>query len=250
MRSLHRLALASGIALASAALPAATYLPMSDVDLVGQAPIIVRAELVDQAVRVDRVGGVDLPFTIATLRVLESFKGDLGEETIRVRLPGGTVGAWSWLLPGTPVFTSGGEFVLMLDTLADGSGERRLSEFGLAKFDLVYDEGGRRFAVRPVFSPEADVQLSRLTAPLQAAAMGDGTAVWARDAESFLAGLRRVSQGEAMPPVAYASPAGGFLRQAPSRSSATARTKWGDIGGFEPTSDGLFRWYWELATNP
>ncbi len=239
-----------GVSLVSAALPAATYLPMSDGDLVRLAPIIVRAELVDQTVRVDRVGGVDLPFTIATLHVLEVFKGDLGEETIRVRLPGGTVGAWSWSLPGTPAFTSGGEFVLMLDTIADGSGERRLSEFGLAKFDLVYDEGGRRFAVRPVFSPEADVQLSRLTAPLQAAAMGDGTSVWARDAESFLAALRRVSQGEAMPPVAYASPAGGFLRQAPSQSSATVRTKWADIGGFEPTSDGLFRWYWELATNP
>jgi PKD repeat protein len=239
-----------GAGLVSAALPAATYLPMSDTDLVRLAPIIVRAELVDRTVRVDRVGGVDLPFTIATLHVLETLKGDLGEETIRVRLPGGTVGAWSWSLPGTPAFASGGEFVLMLDTIADGSGERRLTEFGLAKFDLVYDEGGRRFAVRPVFSPEADVQLSKLTAPLQAAAMGDGTSVWARDAESFLAALRRVSQGEPMPPVAYASPAGGFLRQAPSQSSATVRTKWGDIGGFEPTSDALFRWFWELATNP
>jgi hypothetical protein len=158
---------------------------------------------------------VDLPFTLAALHVLETFQGDPGEDTIRVRLPGGTVGAWSWSLPGTPAFASGGEFVLMLDTIADGSGERRLSEFGLAKFDLVYDEGGRRFAVRPVFSPEADVQLSRLTAPLQAAAMGDGTSVWARDAESFLAALRRVSQGESMPPVAYASPAGGFVRRRP-----------------------------------
>ena len=168
--SARRLAvrLALGACLVSAALPAATYLPMSDTDLVRLAPIIVRAELVDQTVRVDRVGGVDLPFTIVTLHVLETFQGDLGEDTIRVRLPGGTVGSWSWSLPGTPAFTSGGEFVLMLDTVADGSGERRLSEFGLAKFDLVYDEGGRRFAVRPVFSPEADVQLSRLTAPLEA----------------------------------------------------------------------------------
>jgi hypothetical protein len=231
-----------------AALPAATYAPMSDPDLVGEAPIIVRVELVDQTVRVDRVGSVDLPFTIATLRVLETFKGDLGEETIRVRLPGGTVGAWSWSLPGTPAFASGGEFVLMLDTFADGSGERRLTEFGLAKFDLVTDEGGRRFAVRPVLSPEADVRLSRLTAPLQAAAMGDGTSVWARDAESFLAALRRVAQGEAMPPVAYASPAGGFLRQAPSPSTATVRTKWTNIGGAEPTN--LFRWFWDTGDSP
>jgi hypothetical protein len=223
---------------------------MSDTDLVAQAPIIVRANLVDQTVRVDRVGSLDLPFTIATLRVLETLKGDPGEETIRVRLPGGTVGSWSWSLPGTPAFATGGEFVLMLDTIADDSGERRLTEFGLSKFDLVSDEAGRRFAVRPAFSPEADVQLSRLMAPLQAAAMGDGTSVWARDAESFLSALRLVSRGGAMPAVTYASPAGGFVKQAPSASSVSVRTKWGDIGGFEPTSTGLFRWFWELATNP
>jgi hypothetical protein len=242
-----------GAGLVSAALPAATYLPMSDTDLVHLAPIIVRAELVDQTVRVDRVGGVDLPFTIATLHVLETFKGDSGEETIRVRLPGGTVGSWAWALPGTPAFSGGGEFVVMLDTIGDGSGERRLSEFGLAKFDLVYDESGRRFAVRPTFSPEADVQLSRLSGPLQAAATGDGTSVWSRDAESFLAGLRLVRRGEGMPPVAYASPSGGFLKASPAASpasSASVRTKWGDIGGFEPTSDALFRWFWELVNGP
>src|SRR5262249_36876244 len=185
-----RLVLCLLACLVCAALPAATYLPMADNDLVRQAPIIVRAELVDRTVRVDRVGGVDLPFTIATLHVLETFKGDPAEDTIRVRIPGGTVGSWSWSLPGTPAFSSGGEFVVMLDTIADGSGERRLTEFGLAKFDLVYDEGGKRFAVRPVFSPEADVQLSRLAGPLQAAAVGDGTSGWARDAAPFPVALR------------------------------------------------------------
>ena len=208
-----------------------------------QAPIIVRAELVDRTVRVDRVGGVDLPFTIATLHVLETFKGDPGEETIRVRLPGGTVGSWSWALPGTPEFSSGGEFVVMLDSIADGSGERRLSEFGLAKFDLVSDEAGRRFAVRPVFSPEADVQLSRLSAPLQAAAMGDGTSVWSREAESFLAALRLVSRGEPWPGVVYRSPSGALNRAEPG-----VRKKWGNVGGVEGNPEA--RWFWDTGDSP
>jgi hypothetical protein len=226
------------------ALRAATYLPMADADLVAQAPLIVRAGLVDLTVRVDRVGGVDLPFTIATLRVLETLKGDPGEETIRVRLPGGVVGRSAWALPGTPAFTSGGEFVVMLDTIADGTGERRLSEFGLAKFDLVTDQAGRRFAVRPTFSPEADVHLSRLPAALEAAAMGDGTSVRSRDAESFLAALRAAGRGEGMPAVSYASPTGDFVKE------ASVRDKFGNIGGFEPTSDALFRWFWELVNGP
>ncbi|HEY2796839.1 MAG TPA: PKD domain-containing protein [Thermoanaerobaculia bacterium] len=230
----------SGCLLSGDALRAATYLPMSDADLVAQASIIVRAELVDQSVRVDRIGTVDLPFTIVTLHVLEAFKGDPGGDTIRVRLPGGTTDSSSWSLPGTPAFASGGEFVLMLDTIADGSGERRLSEFGLAKFDLVSDESGRRFAVRPVFSSEADVQLSRLAGPLEAAATGDSTPR-ARDGESFLAALRRVSRGEPMPPVAYVAPVGGFIR---------LQTKFSNIGGFEPTTQGLFRWNWDAPSQP
>lgn len=247
IRSVHarRVALTLSGCLVCAWLRAATYLPMSDADLVRLAPTIVRAEVVDQAVRVDRVEGNDLPFTIVTLRVLETFKGDPGGDSIRVRLPGGTVGGWSWSLPGTPRFESGGEVVLMLDEIADGSGERRLSEFGLAKFDLVSDGQARRFAIRPAFSAEADVRLSRLDAPLESAALGDGTAVRSRDAESFLIALRAVSRGEALPAVAWAAPSGALVRPA-----SGFHAEWTNIGGKEPTSQGLFRWDWDAVSQP
>ena len=179
-----------------AAMRAATYLPMSDADLIRQAPTIVRAEVLDQTVRVDRVGANDLPFTIVTLRVLETFQGGVEEATFRVRVPGGTDGDRAWAIPGTPAFTPGEEVVLMLDTFADGSGERRLTELGLSKFELVYDEGGRRFAIRSAFSAEADLQLSRVGAPLEAVAISDPSAAPARDAESFLAALRAARRGD------------------------------------------------------
>lgn len=225
-------------------LSAATYLPMSDADLARLAPTIVRAEVVDQSVRVQRVGSEDLPFTIVTLRLLETFKGAGTGETFRVRLPGGAVGNRAWSIPGTPTFQTGQEVVLMLDAIADDSTELRLTEFGLSRFDLVSDASGRRFAVRPAFPAEADLQLSRVDAPLEAQAFGDPARVPARDAESFLAALRALSRNGEVSQISYAVPTGGFVRRPVGRF----HPEWTNIGGSEPTSE--FRWFWDTAASP
>jgi PKD repeat protein len=225
-------------------LPAATYLPMSDADLARLAPTVVRAEVVEQTVRVDRVGDQDLPFTVVTLRPLETFKGEVGGQTFRVRLPGGMVGGRAWSIPGTPTFQTGQEVVLMLDHIADGSTDLRLTEFGLSRFDLVTDAAGRRFAVRPAFSAEADLQLSRVGSPLEALAFGDPAAVPSRDAESFLSALRALSRTGQASPVAYAVPTGGFGR----RPGGSFHTEWTNIGGDEPNNE--FRWFWDTGDSP
>ena len=230
--------------LLSVALPAASYLPMSDADLMRLAPTIVRAEVLDKSVRLQLVGSEDLPFTIVTLRLLESFKGASSEETLRVRLPGGTTGDRAWSIPGTPTFEIGLEVVLMLDAIPDGFHEYRLTEFGLSKFDLVSDEAGRRFAVRSVFSAEADRKLSRVEEAFEAPAAGDPETIPARDAESFLSELRALRRGEEPPPVDYAAPAGEFQRP----PSARIRAEWANIGGSEPNAE--FRWFWDTGASP
>jgi len=227
-------------------LRAASYLPMSDSDLVRLAPNVVRARVVSQSVRVQSVGEKRLPFTIVTLQVLEIFRGAHPGDTFALRVPGGVTEEGAWAFAGTPLFERDAEVVLMMSAFADGSGEFRLTEFGLSKFDLLTDESGRRFAVRPVFSPEADLQLSRRDPSFEAPASSDPypSAVPARDAESFLAALRAVATGEEMPPVALAVPAGRFLKT----PSVGLHPEWANIGGSEPNSE--FRWFWDNGHSP
>ena len=234
--SVRSVRLALLIALSPLSLRAATYMPMSDADLIRLAPKIVRAEVLDQSVRFEPVGSALLPFTIVTLKPLEIFKGAVPGDSFRLRLPGGQTGDGVWSVPGTPAFATGQEVILMVDAIADGSGELRLTEFGLSKFDLVSDEAGRRFAVRPVFPAEADRKLSREEA--------EPGAVRSRDAESFLSALRALSRGEELPPVALAVPTGGFRRP----QDGGLHAEWTNIGGSEPTSE--FRWFWDTGVSP
>ena len=172
MRSIFRwrASLVLGASLVGPALFASTYLPMSDHDLAHAAPIIVRAAAVSQLSRVERVGGESRPFTIVTFQTLEVLKGSVGE-TFSVRLAGGKVGRTVWWIPGTPIFTPAGEVLLMLGDAPGHSGELRLTEFGLSKFDVMTDEAGRRFAVRPAFDAREDLVASKradLLAPMAA----------------------------------------------------------------------------------
>lgn len=224
--------------LLAVALPAATYAPMSDGDLFRLAPVIVRAGVLEREVRLLRVGDEDLPFTVVTLEVLEAFKGAVpAGARLRLRLPGGASGNRTWVLPGTPQFSQGEEVVVAVDAIADGSGEFRLTEFGLSRFTLLVDDSGRRFAVRPAFSAEADLRLSRV------ALSGDAIPTPARDAESLLAILRGLEGGASGFPVAYATPMGRLRRLRSGMHAA-----WSNIGGFEPTSE--FRWSWDTGASP
>lgn len=236
--------LVAAVALAgSLAVPlrAATYLPMSDADLAAGAPVIVRATPVSQEVRLERVGGDDLPFTIVTLQRVEALRGAIGE-TFSVRLPGGRAGGSTWFLPGVPRLPIAGDVVLMLRPAAGHPGEWHLTELGLSEFELGVDEAGRRFAVRPEFGAVEDLDVSK-RADAANAARAKSSAVPARDGESFLAAMRAVGRGEPMPDVVLAEPRGAIGRP------HGVRAKWVNIGGREPGDcDGeecLFRWFWE-----
>jgi len=239
----NRLARALVLALV-AALPgrfagAATYLPMSDTDLALRAPVIVHASVIGTSARLETIGGEERPVTLVTLHLVEAIKGSPGE-TFVVRLPGGRVGSAVWWVPGTPVFQAGQDVVLMLAPHLSHPGEFRLTELGLSRFDLVPDDAGRRFAVRPAFSNGEDRAVSKR-------ATASGAAPAARDAESFLAFLRAVGRGEPAPEAALAEPA-----LAADAGGPSIQEKWANIGGREPGDcDGtpcLFRWYWDAGT--
>jgi PKD repeat protein len=235
------------VCLPSAALPAASYFPMADADLVRQAPIVARAEVTERTARLDRDGDEDRPFTVVTLRTIELYKGSL-EKTFTVVVPGGAVGELKWWVPGAPDFEPGQEVVLMLNALPGRSGEYGLSEFGLSKFDVVADEAGRTFAVRPHFGPDADLFVSRREFPLTAKAMGSPDYP-ARDGESFLGALRELAAGLPLPDIAYAYPRGEFRRAGP-----LVREKFGYLGGVELGNcrgqPCMFRWRYEPGGSP
>ncbi len=216
-------------------LSAATYLPMSDTDLSGQALVIVRATVIGTEVELVDTRGASRPFTLVTLRRIEAIKGAIDEVFI-VALPGGRAGDAAWFVPGTPAFSPGEEVVLMLAPVADRPGMFRLTELGLSKFDIVSDDTGRRFAVRPAFPAEADLVASKR-------ASATGAPAGARDAEAFLAFLRAAGRGE--------RPSGDVVYGLP----LSAREKWVNLGGREPGDCGsggpcLWRWFWDTGASP
>ncbi len=230
------------VGLAVLPVSAATYQPGPDADLARRAPVIVRASVVSQESRLESVGGRLRPFTIVTLAALETIKGSV-PEAFSVRLPGGRVGDTVAWVPGTPVFSGGAEVVLFLERAAGAPGMYRLTEFGLSKFDLVADEDGRRFAVRPVFGPRQDLLAADRGDVL--AGLAEKSAVPARDAGSFLAALSAIASGREPGEIVWRerSPKG------------QRRPKWVNIGGREPGDCGggdpcLFRWYWDTSGSP
>jgi len=222
----------------------ATYLPISDAELAGRSPVIVRARVVSTAVRVDTLEGSDRPFTIVTLEVLETIKGGVAGSTMELRLPGGRVDGLAWWIPGTPAFQPN-QHVLLLVRPAEGrAGEYHLSEFGLSRFDLVQDASGRRLATRPAFAPEEDLYLSQRAPALRERAPGSPPTPL-RDADSLLLALRATARGEAMPEVEYAEPVGVVF----DPEAFSLRPEWVNIGGTEPGSPGLFRWFWDTGAS-
>ena len=230
----RRLLLVLAALLPGFVLSAATYLPMPDADLAHGAPIVARATVVSLDTHLEPIGGEDRPVTLVTLQLLEAIKGSPGA-TFVVRLPGGRVGDLAWWIPGTPVFAPGQEVVLMLGPMPGHPGQLRLTEFGLSKFDLISDEAGRKFAVRPAFTVDDDLAVSRR-------ALAPGGAGQARDAESFLSFLRSAARGEEEGvEVAYAAP-------------VLSLSKWANIGGREPGdcqgTPCLWRWFWDTGASP
>jgi PKD repeat protein len=221
----------------------ATYLPISDAELASQSPVIVRARVVGTAVRVETLEGSDRPFTIVTLEVLETIKGEVAGSTLELRLPGGRVGSLAGWIPGTPVFQPSQQVILLLRPAEGRAGEYHLSEFGLSRFDLVQDSSGRRFALRPAFAPEEDLYLAQRAPALRERTPGAG-ATPLRDADSLLCALRAAARGEAMPEVEYAEPAGVVF----DPEAFSLKPEWVNIGGVEGSGN-LFRWFWDTGAS-
>ncbi len=220
----------------------ATYLPLPDEDLARRAPVIVRALVVGQEVLPAVEDGQATTVTRTWFEPLEVIKGRIDSETFAIELTGGSLGdVVSWI-PGTPSFEAGGEVVLFLSPPPPGNTSYSLTEFGLSKFDLVEDAAGRRFAVRSVFRPEEDDDLSGVANGLAPVAAEPAETRPLRDAESFLSSLRDEGAGAGFTPVSYASPE-GLLRG----STGGARPSWVNIGGTEGGK--LYRWFWDKGAS-
>ena len=228
--------------LSAVGLDAATYLPLSDKDLARRSPVVVRAIVQGSSQRIENVDGRDLPFTITILQVLEGLKGKVGEGSIQVRLPGGTVGDSSWVIPGTPVFQKGHEVVVFLRPRGGYPGEYHLSEFGLGHFDILTDRAGRRFAVRPAFEPTEDLYLATLGPEPET--LSPERIVLRRDAESLLAMVRSQAENNEARDVIVATPSGNL------NGPLEMLTEWVNIGGIEDGSNSLFRWFWDTGASP
>jgi PKD repeat protein len=222
----------------------ATYLPISDAELADRSPVIVRAQVLDVSMVLEKLNGIDTPFTIVKLEVLEQIKGAVGS-TMQLRLPGGRVGGLAWSIPGTPKFASGQEVILLARPAEGRPGVYHLSEFGLGHFDIVQDQNGERFATRPVFQPEDDLYLAKRPAAMAERTQADGPAPQ-RHADSFIDALRAVASGKVMPEIAYAQPSGDLF----SPRVFVIQREWANIGGVENGTNNLFRWFWDTGASP
>src|SRR6266542_4485629 len=242
----RRLLIFAALAFATATARAATYLPVSDAELVRRSPLVVRGRVLDQTVRLEKIDGRDLPFTITTVQVVETLKGSVAGLTVKLRLPGGKLGELASWFPGTPTFRVNQDVLLMMRPAEGRPGEYHLSEFGLSRFDLVQDESGRGFAVRPAFGPDEDLSLSQHAVAASERSPGSRRAPL-RDAESFLSALRASGQGGGMPDVRYGEPSGALSNPA----VVALKPEWVNLGGPEPGSCGtspcLFRWFWDTG---
>jgi PKD repeat protein len=226
-------AVAFGVVAASSA-KAATYLPIPDAALAQQAPVIVRARAGDSFSRLEGPGPGPGIVTVTEFQILEMLKGTVATGSMRLVLPGGQVEDLALWIPGRPRFAPGQEVVLFVAPLPGRPGEFGPTEFALSVFDLLSDTEGRRFAVRTMFQAGEEEVFDP---------NGSGLAEpdHLRDAKSFVAALRAVGRGEAMPSIQRRSPAGPLQPAVQPTSGVGAL--WVNIGG--PEGSGTqFKWFW------
>ena len=242
-------AFAAGAALA-VPLAAATYLPISDAELTQRSPVVVRAHVDSVTARLETLGGKQLPMTVVALEALEVLRGRLSESSFRLILSGGRVGDRMLWVPGTPSLQAGQEAILFLRPVRGRGGDFFLSEFGLSHFDIRSDSAGRRFAVRPVFSPEEDAYVSKR--PAVVTVSQPGSAPLLRDASSLAAAVKAIAAGRRAPEVLYARPTSGSPGVVGS-----IRPLWVNLGGPEPGNCGgtpplpcQFRWFTDTGASP
>jgi len=97
--------------LASAAPSATTFLPLSFEQLVEESSIVVYGRVVD--VRAQWTSDRRFIESVVSVTVLRGMKGEAGE-TIAFTVPGGQVGRYINIIPGSPVFVPGDHAVVFL----------------------------------------------------------------------------------------------------------------------------------------
>src|SRR2546425_2584999 len=138
------LAAVVALAWAPAAL-ATTVVPVADADLVSTATAIVLADEKRSASRWDL--GRRRSFTVITLDVRDSLKGEIPLGPLTIRQLGGRVGGMHAWIQGSPEFTVGERVLVFLSRNADGT--LRVAHLYQGKFSIVTDlPTGASHAVR------------------------------------------------------------------------------------------------------
>jgi hypothetical protein len=139
---IFRLAIAAGVVAAARFGSAATFVVPPDRTLVQGSSAIIVASALTSRTELDQNRVVD---TITTFSVQEVIKGDLNRHTVDVIEPGGVYGDFATIVPGSPRFEDGGQYLLFLVRSDRGWHVRDLA---LGKFQMATDVLGRRVAIR------------------------------------------------------------------------------------------------------
>src|SRR5213593_2658724 len=124
---------------------ATTIVPVADADLVDAAAAIVLADV--KAIESRWDPAQRLIFTVITLDVRDSLKGEIPLGPLTIRQLGGRVGGMHAWIQGSPEFTVGERVLVFLSRNADGT--LRVAHLYQGKFSIVTDlQTGASHAVR------------------------------------------------------------------------------------------------------
>ena len=147
-------ALVAGLGVAAPLMAAASsVVPATLAELADEARVIVYGRVA--AVSPRWTTGRERIESLVTVDASGYFKGDLGP-SVRVRVPGGTMGAYRTVVLGAPVLTIGQEVVMFLGT----RGPSIPIILGLSQglFRIVVNRATNQRVVMPTFAPGPSVQ--------------------------------------------------------------------------------------------
>jgi len=125
-------------------LNAASFIVPDDKALVRASKAVVIATAGESRSQWNMRGWIE---TVTTMHVDEAIRGPLHDgETFEVTELGGTVGAMSYIVPGSPAYASGARVLLFLETTSRGAWCAK--NMAVGKFDYVNDARGRQLLVR------------------------------------------------------------------------------------------------------
>ncbi len=145
LRRLSSIAL--GLLILTLQVPATTLERLSLDEMAAKSHIIVRATVLGQTA----MQRGSLVYTVYSLKVSEKLKGDAGE-TLRVSVPGGTIGRIRQSFAGTPTLQTGSEYVVFV--WKGQSGILHIIGLSQGLFDLKVNQAGETVLMRGVLDAE------------------------------------------------------------------------------------------------